>query len=153
MRGARTMASALCMVALSVSACSSGADPVTPITSPNTSPSAAPSPSRAEPSLSLAEITANEPAPSPVDGLLLTVTISADEVIPDLEAISLNPGEEMFIRVLSDRAGELHINAEPKQYFIFGIGTSQARFVIDSAGSVEIVERETGQVLTVVTVA
>jgi hypothetical protein len=151
MRGVRTLASTICMVALSVAACSSGADPVGPDT-PRTVQSAAPSSSSAEPSLSLAEITAKEPAPSPVDGLLLTVTISADEVIPDLEAISLNPGEEMFIRVVSDRAGELHINAVPKQYLIFGIGTTQARFVIEDAGSVQVVERETNQVLTVVTV-
>ncbi len=151
MRTTRTTANVLAasLVLLVGSACSSSqsGDPdpdvpatsetttVTPSDAPSESPSAFETPTESEP---------------PVDNaLLLSVSIVGGEILPNAEQIELGDGATMLVEVESDRAGELHVHAKPEQFLEFGRGTTNTELTIETPGTVEIEDHETGAVVAI----
>lgn len=85
-------------------------------------------------------------------GPLLTVTINGDEVLPNAEDIDLSTGEKLPIEIDSDRAGELHVHSTPEQFIEFGVGTTQTKLAIQTPGSVEVEDHDTGDVVALIEV-
>lgn len=132
--------------AAALTACSStDATPEpTPTSSASTSTSSTPTPS---PSSSATD--EKEPAPA---GPVLSVTIDGEDVGPNAEEIDLGTGDELTIDIRSDRAGELHVHSTPEQFVEFDAGTTRARLVIETPGSVEVEEHDTSAVVALITV-
>ena len=113
-------------------------------TSSSASTSSTPTPSPS-PSATAEE----EPAPA---GPVLSVTIDGQDVGPNAEEIDLDTGEKLTIDIQSDRAGELHVHSTPEQFIEFDAGTTSARLVIETPGSVEVEEHDTSAVVALITV-
>ena len=128
------------VLATTLTACGGGGDDSPTATettsSPATSPSDADQPGPSEPS-----------ATKTSEGPRLEVTVNGDQVSPNAEEISLGTGEPLTLQIRSDRAGELHVHAKPEQYVEFGAGTTTTELVIDTPGSVEVEEHESGAVV------
>lgn len=86
-------------------------------------------------------------------GPVLEVTVEGEQVSPNAEEISLDTGQPLTISFTADRAGELHVHSKPEQYVDFGTGKSQQRLVIETPGTVEIEEHDSGAVVAVVEVS
>ena len=95
--------------------------------SPSSSPSA--SPSEKTPSASPAAVT-------------LAVQVRGDEVTPLAEQVDLPVGETLVVTVDADRAGELHVHADPEQHLAFDSGTAEFEVTLETPGSVDIEEHE-----------
>ncbi len=52
----------------------------------------------------------------------------------------------------SDRAGELHVHAKPEQYVEFTPGTTEKTLSIETPGSIEIEEHDSGTVVALLEV-
>lgn len=93
------------------------------------------------------------PEESPTElGPLLTVTINGEEVLPNAEDIDLSTSEKLLIEIDSDRAGELHVHSTPEQFIEFGVGTTQTKLAIQTPGSVEVEDHDTGDVVALIEV-
>jgi PBP1b-binding outer membrane lipoprotein LpoB len=86
------------------------------------------------------------------EAALLSISILGDEILPNAQAIDLQAGKVLLVEVVSDRAGELHVHSKPEQFLAFDEGTTNAEIVIDTPGSVEIEDHETGAVVALVEV-
>jgi hypothetical protein len=82
----------------------------------------------------------------------LSVTVAGDQVRPNAQEVELEAGEALLLTIESDRAGELHVHARPEQYVEFGAGVTNARLVIDTPGTVEVEEHESGAVVAIIEV-
>lgn len=100
------------------------------------------------------EESSNEPTDDgPIsEAALLSVSINGTEVLPNAQAIELGVGKVLLIEVVSDRAGELHVHSKPEQFLAFKEGTTNAELVIETPGSVEIEDHDTGAVVAMVEV-
>lgn len=133
-----TFAAALAAAAV-LTACSSSTDNATP--------------SPTEPASSTTTSTAPTTTAESTDlGPLLTVTIDSDEVLPNAEEIDLSTGQKLLIEIESDRAGELHVHSSPEQFIEFNAGTTQTELVIETPGTVEIEDDDTGDVVALIEV-
>lgn len=101
-----------------------------------------------------AEDASPEPTPSLDEafGTALTVRVADDRVRPNSAELDIDRGQELTIRVESDRAVELHVHSSPEQYLDFEAGRSQQTVTFERAGVVEIEEHESDQVVAQVTV-
>lgn len=132
---------------LALSACSpdEGDAPVgsgatsTPTSSPTPAESAPPSPTES----------AEEQAP---EGPRLVVEVHGEKISPNAEEIDLAAGEPLIVQVTASRDGELHVHSKPEQVLEFNAGRSTQELVIDTPGSVEIEEHETGAVVALLQV-
>lgn len=86
-------------------------------------------------------------------GPRLEISVEGSDVTPNAEEISLETGERLTVVFSADRAGELHVHAKPEQYVEFDAGKSTRQLVIETPGTVEIEEHETGAVVAVVEVS
>lgn len=126
--------------ALSVGGC--GEDPertTSPTGSATTAPSATNSP---------AAPTTTAAAPEPD----LAVRIAGDQVSPNAVTLEVPAGEPLQVQVESDRAGELHVHAKPEQYVEFDEGRTEVDLVINTPGTVEVEDHETGAVVALIEV-
>ena len=147
----RTITAAVCAALLwpSLAACSDDdpADSATP--TPPASSTAEPTPTDTpSPTESDTPIESETPDEEPT----LSVTIAGDEVTPNAQELTIEPGETLHVDIESDRAGEFHIHAKPEQYLEFEAGTTQAEVTIETPGSVEIEEHESGAVVAILEV-
>jgi hypothetical protein len=93
------------------------------------------------------------PPAEPTDlGPLLTVTIDGDEVSPNAEEIELGTGDKLLVEVDSDRAGELHVHSAPEQLVEFADGTTNSEIVVNTPGTVEVEDHDTGAVVALIEV-
>lgn len=115
-------------------------------TDEDTVPSAEPAgePSSVIPSAATTEST--DPGP------LLTVTIDGEEVSPNAEEIELSTGEKLLVEIDSDRAGELHVHSTPEQSIEYAEGTSNSEIVVNTPGTVEVEDHDTGAVVALIEV-
>ncbi len=118
---------ATALLSVTLMACSQGAEP-----SPSTSPAA-----------SAAELP-SESTPEAPAGPTLEVRVTGDAVTPAAQQIDLAVGETLTIEVQADRAGELHVQSDPEQMLEFTSGAKLLRLTLDSPGSVDLEEHETG---------
>ena len=108
-------------------------------------PSATPSgPSGDEPSRSQAA----EPAPAD-----LAVVVDGAEITPNAQAISVDVGDPLSVSVEADRAGELHVHSKPEQYFPFQPGETTFELTVQTPGSVEVEDDDTGDVVALLEVS
>lgn len=140
--------------ALLLSACGGTADDEASDATSTTPPSAAPTTPTTAPS---SDAPTRTPTPTPTPeapaGPTLAVTVAGEDVTPNAEEIDLGVGEPLTITFTSDRAGELHVHSKPEQYVEFGEGTTTRELVVETPGSVEIEEHDTGAVVAVVQVS
>lgn len=125
----------------------------------NTDGGTSSTPGRTEAPSSVTPSTATTPSASATPeeehtdlGPLLTVTIDGQEVLPNADEIDLSTGEKVLITVDSDRAGELHVHSTPEQFIEFDAGTTQAKLVLQTPGSVEVEDHDTGAVVALIEV-
>lgn len=85
-------------------------------------------------------------------GPLLTITIDGEEVSPNAEEIHLGTGEKLLVEIDSDRAGELHIHSAPEQFVQFAEGTTDGEIVVNTPGTVEVEDHDTGAVVALIEV-
>lgn len=112
-------------------------------------PSATPSttssgPSGDEPSRSQAA------KPAPAD---LAVVVDGAEITPNAQAISVDVGDPLSVSVEADRAGELHVHSKPEQYFPFQPGETSFELTVQTPGSVEVEDDDTGDVVALLEVS
>ncbi len=135
-RGVRDTAVAL-VLGLALAGCGDGAG--TAPAGDAASPSPSPSPSTSSsPSASASEKT---PSASPA-AVTLAVQVRGDEVTPLAEQVDLPVGETLVVTVDADRAGELHVHADPEQHLAFDSGTAEFEVTLETPGSVDIEEHE-----------
>lgn len=137
MRSTRTALAALTVATLLLNGCGtddSGAD----------EPSS-PSSSASTPSGDASSGTGDE-KPRP-EGPFADITFQGDTASPNGERIDLGVGEELTLRIDSDRAGELHVHSTPEQQIEFPAGQSEEKLVIDQPGVVDVEDHESGMVL------
>lgn len=85
-------------------------------------------------------------------GPLLTVTIDGEKVSPNAEEIELSTGEKLHVEIDSDRAGELHAHSTPEQSVEYAEGTSNSEIVVNTPGTVEVEDHDTGAVVALIEV-
>lgn len=85
-------------------------------------------------------------------GPLLTVTIDGEEVSPNAEEIDLGTGEKLLVEIDSDRAGELHVHSAPEQFIEYAEGTTNGEIVVNTPGTVEVEDHDTGAVVALIEV-
>ncbi|MGZ5399153.1 MAG: hypothetical protein ACXWDM_04010 [Nocardioides sp.] len=140
-----------------LAACAGPAEDDEAASDPGGSNPSASSPTSAPPSESRSASPSKPPRSTPSTetpaGPTLEVTVAGTDVAPNAQEISLTIGEPLTIVFSADRAGELHVHSKPEQYVDFGAGTSRQRLVIETPGTVEIEEHETGAVVAVVEVS
>jgi len=150
-RSTRLAASAaVAALVLALSACGSDDGSATEAdeSSPSTSASASPSESA-----DTGETATTEPTePAEPAGPSIDVSVEGDTVTPNAETLEVEAGEPLTLRISSDRAGELHVHAKPEQYVDFEEGNTETELVIETPGSVEIEEHESGAVIALLTV-
>ncbi|MER6941679.1 hypothetical protein ABTX24_00050 [Nocardioides sp. NPDC127514] len=124
-------------------------------TDEDTVPSAEPAgePSSVIPSAAASSAAPVSPTAESTDpGPLLTVTIDGEEVSPNAEEIELSTGEKLHVRIDSDRAGELHVHSAPEQSVEYAEGTSNSEIVVNTPGTVEVEDHDTGAVVALIEV-
>lgn len=121
----------------------SSADPA-PASSAPASPTPTP---RDAPVSTPAETPSEEP-----DVEVLDIEVAGDDVAPNAAAVELDTGEPLVLRITADRSGELHVHSRPEQYVEFAAGTSEHELVVETPGSVEVEEHESGAVVAVLRV-
>ena len=133
--------------ALLLTACGQGSGPATsassaassttssraPSQSPTPSPTPSPTGSSGSPSESLAPL-----------GPTLEVRVTGDDVAPVAQQIDLAAGETLRIAVRADRAGELHVHSDAERLLEFAGGEQGFTLTLDTPGSVDIEEHESG---------
>ncbi|QZY27927.1 hypothetical protein [Nocardioides coralli] len=134
-------------LAVAVTGCAGPADetasePETTRSSPSESPTSG-SPSPATPTRTKSKKPA---APT------LSVEVAGDQVTPNAQTFELGVGEPLVVEVRSDRSGELHVHSKPEQYVDFGTGTTRRQLVVETPGTVEVEEHESGAVVAVLEV-
>lgn len=72
------------------------------------------------------------------------MSIDGAEVTPQAEAIQVGVDQLLRLAVSSDRAGELHVHANPEQTASFTPGQSRVDLRFDKPGQVDIEEHESG---------
>lgn len=82
----------------------------------------------------------------------IEVRINGEKVAPNAEELSLGVGETMVWEIVSDRAGELHVHSKPEQYVEFGDGETRAEMTVETPGSVEVEDHETGVTVAILQV-
>lgn len=85
-------------------------------------------------------------------GPLLTVTIDGEKVSPNAMEIDLDTGEKLLVAIDSDRAGELHVHSAPEQFIEYAEGTTKGEIVVNTPGTVEVEDHDTGAVVAVIEV-
>lgn len=85
-------------------------------------------------------------------GPRLTVTIDGEEVSPNAEEIELSTGEKLHVEIGSDRAGELHVHSTPEQSVAYAEGTTNSEIVVNTPGTVEVEDHDTGAVVALIEV-
>lgn len=102
-------------------------------------------PSGDKPSRSLAP---DEPAPAD-----LAVVVDGAEITPNAQEISVDVGDPLSVSVEADRAGELHVHSKPEQYFPFQPGETSFELTVQTPGSVEVEDDDTGDVVALLGVS
>jgi hypothetical protein len=85
-------------------------------------------------------------------GPSLNITIGGEEIEPNAQEIDLAAGEKLTIEVQSDRAGELHVHSTPEQLVEFDAGTTSTQLAVETPGTVEVEEHDTGAVVALIEV-
>lgn len=92
-----------------------------------------------------------EASPSPTDDAghedMLAVEIKGDEVEPRGKRVQVAVGEEVVLRVESDRAAELHVHSSPEQTLEVTAGETVLTLTVARPGVVDVEEHETGIVV------
>jgi hypothetical protein len=147
----RIRLAALAVLLLALGACG-GDDEST--ADPEAEPSQTSAPATPVPTPTPTDAPVSTPAETPEepDEEALDVEIAGDEVSPNAAAVDLDTGEPLVLRITADRAGELHVHSRPEQYVEFAAGTSEHELVVDTPGSVEVEEHESGAVVAVLRV-
>lgn len=90
------------------------------------------------------------PEPAPAD---LAVVVDGAEITPNAQAISVDVGDPLSVSVEADRAGELHVHSKPEQYFPFQPGETSFELTVQTPGSVEVEDDDTGDVVALLEVS
>lgn len=109
----------------------------TPSTSAASSPSSTPASSR--------EAVGEEPD--------LAVVVDGEAITPNAQAIEVSVGEPLQVTVAAERAGELHVHSKPEQYLTFEPGDNQFELIVETPGSVEVEDDDTGGVVALLEVS
>ncbi|MDE0774671.1 MAG: hypothetical protein OSB43_00160 [Nocardioides sp.] len=94
-----------------------------------------------------------EPTPTEAPRPELEITVAGDEVSPNAAELRLGVGETLLLRFDADRPGELHVHSKPEQYVDFTAGTTTHELVVNTPGTVEIEEHDSGAVVALVEVS
>jgi hypothetical protein len=137
MRSLTTLASTLALLA-ALAGCADDPTDAPPPDQAASSPSESATPSEKE---------SAEPKPEEPEGPVLEIAIDGEAVSPNSQRIELGRGEPLVIDFRSDRAGELHVHANPEQFVEFPAGSSTRELVIEIPGVVEVEEHESGAVV------
>lgn len=106
-------------------------------------------PAESSPPASQAPSASPTPSATPTQdtGTTIDVTIRGDEISPNAEKVRVAVGEEITLRIDSDRAGEFHVHSTPDQEIGFGSGTQTATLSFDRPGLVDVEEHESHKLL------
>lgn len=146
-----TATAAVAVLVVGLSAC--GSDDAAEPDAGAATESASAAPSTAAPSSEASrpdETATSEPA-EPA-GPSIDISVDGDTVTPNAETLEVEVGQPITLAISSDRAGELHVHAKPEQYVDFEAGNTESELVIETPGSVEIEEHESGAVIALLTV-
>lgn len=113
-------------------------------------PSATPSTTSSGPSGDERSRSQSAPEPIPAD---LAVVVDGAEITPNAQAISVGVGDPLSVSVEADRAGELHVHSKPEQYFPFQPGETSFELTVQTPGSVEVEDDDTGDVVALLEVS
>ena len=83
----------------------------------------------------------------------LAVVVDGETITPNARAIEVGVGEPLQVTVAADRAGELHVHSKPEQYLTFEPGEKQFELVVETPGSVEVEDDDTGDVVALLEVS
>ena len=83
-----------------------------------------------------------EETPSASPAATVAVQVRGAEVTPLAQQVDLPVGETLLVTVDADRAGELHVHADPEQLLDFPRGTTEFEITLATPGSVDIEEHE-----------
>lgn len=90
--------------------------------------------------------------PAEPAGPSIDVTVEGDQVSPNAESLEIEVGQPLTLNIVSDRAGEFHVHAKPEQYIDFEAGNTTTELVVETPGSVEIEEHDSGAVIALLEV-
>lgn len=85
-----------------------------------------------------------EPAPDEADA---EIRIEGDRVEPNGQLLPVSAGEQVVLRITSDRPAELHVHSSPEQVVEVAKGSSTARLTLETPGVVDVEEHESGIVV------
>jgi hypothetical protein len=71
----------------------------------------------------------------------IELTFEGDEA-PPTERVSVAPGEEVELVIMSDEAGELHVHSDPEDVLEYAAGTTTFKLTIDQPGVVDVERHE-----------
>ena len=149
---------AVAVLALGLSACGSDDGEAVEGSAADSSPSASASPSESTaPATGTpaegGETASSAPAePAEPAGPSIDVTVEGDQVSPNAETLEIEVGQPLTLNIVSDRAGEFHVHAKPEQYVDFEAGNTTTELVVETPGSVEIEEHDSGAVIALLEV-
>ena len=78
--------------------------------------------------------------------------ITGDRVTPNAVVVDLSVGDPLRFEFKTDRAGQLHVHSKPEQFVDFGAGRTVKEITIETPGSVEVEEHDTGAVVAIIEV-
>ncbi len=80
-------------------------------------------------------------------GATLAIEVAGDDISPSGKTITMSVGDTLTIRVVSDRAGELHVHSSPEQSVEFKAGETRRDLTIDKPGQVDIEEHDSDKLV------
>ncbi len=83
------------------------------------------------------------------DGSMPTIdiTVVGNRITPNGERLKVGVGQPVTLRLVSDRAGELHVHSDPEQHLEFHKGRSTLKLTIERPGVIDVEEHDTGVVV------
>lgn len=114
-------------------------------------PSAAQSPTESSSPANPSEAAPSSPSPTDDSGDdsgdAIEIEIEGDRIEPNGMRVKVGVGEEVRLRVESDRPASLHVHSSPEQTLEVGRGETLLTVTIERPGVVDIEEHETGLVV------
>ncbi|MFJ3902751.1 hypothetical protein [Streptomyces sp. NPDC090025] len=86
--------------------------------------------------------------PSRAPGRTLTITVTGDSVQPPPSRVELKKGEQLTLRVTSDRADTLHVHGYDRELPLAAGRPATLTLTVDRTGLFEVETHESGLVLT-----
>ena len=79
-----------------------------------------------------------QPTKAPDETPVVDIRFAGDTVKPKGEAMKVEAGKPLTLRITADKPGELHIHSTPEQEIEYAAGTSEKTLTIEQPGVVDV---------------